>query len=49
MDGDCSVEEKLAVRVGSLSIRRSDVTGSTGWCIYDDPMIGGCNKNGMGF
>lgn len=31
MDGESWVDEKLAVRVGSLSIRRDDVTGWTGW------------------
>ena len=33
MDGERWVDEKLAGRVGSLSIRRDDVTGSTGWSI----------------
>lgn len=33
MDGERWVDEKLAARVGSLSIRRDDVTGSTGWSI----------------
>lgn len=44
MDGESWVDEKLAARVGSLSIRRDDVTGSTG----THPAMEGCNTDEVG-